>query len=168
MERDLAATKSAQQKNAMDSEAALAVMRKEVARLQEQLTVRSPPKGIPRATSGLPWKTSPGGNPLKISMSPSGLPRSTGSLKSSVSGLPRSRQSSGTNSNGFSPHGRTISNASSTTQTDFGDHLRASSDGWTLSDSQDASLRLDDSTARFLQDIDSQSVRSRQKSTTSS
>ncbi|KAK9897823.1 hypothetical protein P389DRAFT_210221 [Cystobasidium minutum MCA 4210] len=172
MERDLAATKQAQAKSAADSEAALASMRQEINRLQEQLTAsikvpKSPARNLPRATS-LPRKSSPGNNsnnPLKMSMSPSGLPRSTGAAKSS---LPRSRHSSGSNSIGFSPHGRTISNASSTFQTDFGDHLPASSDGWSLGDSQDASLRLDDSTARFLQDIDGQSVRSRQKSTTSS
>lgn len=170
MERDLAATKQAQQKNAMDSEAAMAAMRKELARLQDQLSARlpkSPPKTAGRASSGLPRKSSPGGNSLKNSMSPSGLPRSTSTMKSSGSGVPRSRHSSGTNSNGFSPHGRTTSNASSTVQTDFGDHLPASSDGWSLGDSQDASLRLDDSTARFLQDIDAPSIRSRQKSTAS-
>lgn len=177
MERDLAATKQAQAKNAADSEAALANMRQEIKRLQEQLTAsakapKSPARNLPRATS-LPKRSSPGSNnssnPLKISMSPSGLPRSTAALKSSVNGgIPRSRHSSGTNSIGFSPHGRTASNASSTFQTDFGDHLPASSDGWSLGDSQDASLRLDDSTARFLQDIDGNSVRSRQKSTASS
>lgn len=172
MERDLAFTKHTQQKHAVEAEAALATMRDEITRLQKQLTAqapKSPPKTFPRAAaSALPRRSSQGSNPLKISMSPSGLPRSTGALRNSTSGLPRSRHSSGTNSNGFSPHGRTISNASSTFQTDFGDHLPAVSDGWSLGDSQDASLRLDDSTARFLQDIEGQSVRSRQKSTTSS
>lgn len=171
MERDLAVARHTQQKNAMESEASLATMKQEITRLQEQLTSRipkSPPRSIPRAASGLPRKSPPSANALKSSNSHSALPRSIGSMKSSVNGLPRSRHSSGTNSNEFSPHGRTISNTSSTVQTDFGDHLPASSDGWSLGDSQDASLRLDDSTARFLQDIDGPSIRTRQKSTTSS
>lgn len=170
MERDLAATKRAQQKSERDHEAALAAMKKEMTRLQDELAARlprSPPKNVSRATSGLPRKSSPGSNSLKASISPSGLPRSTSIMNSSGSRLPRSRHSLGTNSNGFSPHGRTISNASSTVQTDFGDHLPASSDGWSLGDSQDASLRLDDSTARFLQDIEGHSNRSRQKRVTS-
>jgi hypothetical protein len=164
MERDLAMAKHVQQKNAIDSEASLAAMKQEIARLQEQITARapkSPPRTIPRTASGLPRRSPPSVNALKPSMSHSALPRSIGSMKSSVSGLPRSRHSSGTNSNDFSRHGRTISNASSTVQTDFGDHLPASSDGWSLGDSQDASLRLDDSTARFLQEIDGPAVRTR-------
>jgi hypothetical protein len=171
MERDLAATKQTHQQKSEHSEAAHSDLRKEILRLQEMLSARSQTKspqskGAAARGSSLPRRSSPGNTTLKTSMSPSGLPRSTNSINKNS--LPRSRHSSGTNSIGFSPHGRTTSNASSTFQTDFGDHLPASSDNWSLSESQNASLRLDDSTAKFLQDIDGQSARSRQRSNASS
>ena len=82
--------------------------------------------------------------------------------RSSSSYLPRpQRTSSGSipaQPAGTDRESRAISTAS-TLDTDFGDHLPAPThDGWSGDDSQDASLRLDDHTAQFLQDIDSTEI----------
>jgi len=69
----------------------------------------------------------------------------------------RTRNTSAGSSTGLpvlARHGRATSTASSAFETDFGDHLPAASDVWPGNDSQDISLRLDEQTAQFLQDIE--------------
>jgi len=160
-ERELESMRQRSKVSEEDSQAKINQLMKQVSTLQEQIAAQAAKQARPLSKSGTPSMPSLASRSrLPASASSPRLPSS-----SSKSMLPsrspptniRTRNTSSSSSTGLpvlSRHGRATSTASSAFETDFGDHLPAASDGWSANDSQDVSLRLDEQTAYFLQDIE--------------
>lgn len=178
-ERRLNTLQQEHRKEVEQTNALMSTLRKELTKLREQLAnarvekKASSPRGsaLPRAKNDSPRASSVTyAKKTEIPSSAPKVPRSSDGLPTIKPSniVPRSRNvSSGTttSSNGVSSgHGRAMSSASSLIYTDFGDHLPPVSDRWSMVGSTEASLRLDDSTARYLEDFGDITTRTRHDS----